>query len=116
MVPRYLVPATSLPLLTSGKVDRAALAVRAVPRPEALGPAAEPENDVEEAVLGVWRQVLGTTDVGVDDPFTAVGGDSLRLMLLRIALERELDRPVGLAALMAAPTVRDFAEHLRETE
>ena len=114
MVPRYIVPIASLPLLTSGKVDRAALAACGAPRPDALGPPTEPENEVEEVILAVWCKVLGTTEIGVDDAFTAVGGDSLRFMLLRIALEQELDRPIALAALLAAPTVRDLARYLTE--
>ncbi|RUU32397.1 amino acid adenylation domain-containing protein [Mesorhizobium sp. M6A.T.Ce.TU.016.01.1.1] len=114
MVPRYIVPIASLPLLTSGKVDRASLVAHGTPRPDALGPPTGPENEVEETILAVWRKVLGTTNIGVDDAFTAVGGDSLRFMLLRIALEQELDRPIALAALLAAPTVRDLAQYLME--
>ncbi|MDQ6851458.1 MAG: phosphopantetheine-binding protein, partial [Actinomycetota bacterium] len=103
-------------LLDSGKVDRASLRTLLTSRQASLGPRAEPQDELERRVAAVWSRVLGVVDLGVEDQFTDVGGDSLKAMLLRIALEDELGEPVGLAALLDAPTIRDFADHLRDTQ
>ncbi|MFB7474170.1 non-ribosomal peptide synthase/polyketide synthase [Kitasatospora sp. NPDC056184] len=74
MVPAALVPLDGLPLTPNGKVDRAAL-----PDPAfaATAPARAPRSQAEEQVLQLFRTVLGREDVGVDDDFFSLGGDSI---------------------------------------
>ncbi|MEV0677483.1 amino acid adenylation domain-containing protein [Actinosynnema sp. NPDC050436] len=78
LLPDYLVPSAfvelaALPLTAHGKVDRAAL-----PEPEAAGaPARAPRSPRERVLCEVMADVLGLRDVGVDDDFFALGGDSI---------------------------------------
>ncbi|MEV0373732.1 amino acid adenylation domain-containing protein [Streptomyces sp. NPDC050636] len=73
MVPTALVPIDRLPLSPSGKLDAAAL-----PAPETAAAARrEPATEAEAVLLGVFRDVLGTDDIGPDDDFFAIGGDSI---------------------------------------
>jgi hypothetical protein len=80
----YMIPATftlmdELPLSPTGKVDRAQL-----PRPPRDQPpgAAQPAagNETETMLLEIWRKVLGTGSVGVNDNFFDLGGTSLQLI------------------------------------
>lgn len=106
MVPRHLVVVASLPTLPSGKIDRRALRLPERRRPATL-PRSTPGTGPEAArLIALWRRVLQTDDVGMDDDFVALGGDSLRVLLLRAAVQDEFDLPVDVAALMAATTVR----------
>ena len=77
MVPSRVVPVAELPRTDSGKVDRAALRARPLPRPDDQG-FREPADDVERAVAAIWSQVLGTAPIGVDDDFFMLGGQSLQ--------------------------------------
>ncbi|MEU9198213.1 non-ribosomal peptide synthase/polyketide synthase [Streptomyces hundungensis] len=79
VLPEYMVPAVfvvldELPLTPNGKVDRAAL-----PEPAALAGTAgrTASGALEVAIVGLFRQVLGRVDVGVEDDFFALGGDSI---------------------------------------
>ncbi|WP_051707174.1 MULTISPECIES: non-ribosomal peptide synthase/polyketide synthase [unclassified Streptomyces] len=73
LVPEAYVVLDDLPLTPSGKLDQAAL-----PAPEA-GRAArrEPEGPVERQLTGIFAAVLGIEDVGPDDDFFRLGGDSI---------------------------------------
>ncbi|MEU8700969.1 amino acid adenylation domain-containing protein [Streptomyces sp. NPDC048680] len=73
MVPTVLVPIDRLPLSPSGKLDSAAL-----PAPESATAARRaPATGAEAVLLGVFRDVVGTDDIGPDDNFFAIGGDSI---------------------------------------
>lgn len=73
MVPTVLVPIDRLPLSPSGKLDSAAL-----PAPETATTARrEAATDAEAVLLAVFRDVLGNDDIGPDDNFFDIGGDSI---------------------------------------
>ncbi|MFF7981302.1 non-ribosomal peptide synthase/polyketide synthase [Streptomyces sp. NPDC007901] len=85
-LPDYMVPAAvvvleKLPLLSNGKLDRAAL-----PAPDftASGGGRAPENDTERALRNLFADALGlpAEAIGTDDDFFAFGGDSIVAMQL----------------------------------
>ncbi|MEV6859906.1 amino acid adenylation domain-containing protein [Streptosporangium subroseum] len=105
MVPPVIVILDELPLTPLGKVDRARL-----PIPEAA-PAAErvaPSTPAELRIAAVWEDILGVEDVGVDDDFFALGGDSFRA----VRAVREIDPALRVIDLFTRPTIRELAAHL----
>ncbi|OZM72919.1 non-ribosomal peptide synthetase [Amycolatopsis antarctica] len=74
MVPTAIMPITTFPLTTNGKLNRAAL-----PAPEAPTATAArgPETPQQEVLCGLFAEVLGTDRVGIDDNFFDLGGDSI---------------------------------------
>ncbi|WP_416875121.1 amino acid adenylation domain-containing protein [Kitasatospora sp. SC0581] len=83
-LPDYLVPASvtvlgALPVTANGKLDRAAL-----PRPVFAGRAAgrEAATDAEELLCRLFAEVLNLEQVGPEDDFFVLGGDSITSMLL----------------------------------
>ena len=74
MVPAALVVLDPLPLTPNGKLDRPRCPPPGPARPAA---AREPATAAEAALLGVFRDVLGTAEVGLDDAFFDLGGDSI---------------------------------------
>jgi hypothetical protein len=77
MVPAAFVLLESLPLTPNGKVDRKALPAPGGARPELDGVYVAPRSPVEEALAGIWRDVLGLEQLGVHDDFFELGGHSL---------------------------------------
>ncbi|MGW1727841.1 amino acid adenylation domain-containing protein [Streptomyces sp. NPDC002306] len=88
MVPSAFVALGRLPLGPSGKLDRAAL-----PEPEFSGETYRaPRTEAEAVITAAYADVLGVEQVGVDDDFFAVGGDSLRsIQVVARARARGLD-------------------------
>ncbi|MBI3224256.1 MAG: non-ribosomal peptide synthase/polyketide synthase [Mycolicibacterium cosmeticum] len=76
-LPAHMVPATvtvlaAIPLLPNGKRDRSAL-----PEPVQATSRTQPRTEREEQICAVFAVVLGIDEVGIDDDFFAMGGDSL---------------------------------------
>ncbi len=107
MVPSTFVVLDTLPLNANGKVDR-----RALPEPEA--PEREnltaPRTPEEEVIAGVWSDVLGLEQVGIEDDFFELGGHSLLAtrIISRIRSAFEIELP--LQALFEGPTVAELAQ------
>ncbi|MFF8725423.1 amino acid adenylation domain-containing protein [Streptomyces sp. NPDC015171] len=84
LLPSYMIPASwlvleALPLTPNGKLDR-----KALPQPEPAGEEAKrgPGDDRERVLCGIFAEVLGVAEVGVDEDFFALGGDSIRSIQL----------------------------------
>ncbi|WP_203794760.1 non-ribosomal peptide synthetase, partial [Actinoplanes derwentensis] len=77
MVPGGYVVLDTLPLNTSGKVDRRALPAPAAGRPELDAEYAVPRTAAESALAEVWADVLGIEKVGIHDNFFDLGGHSI---------------------------------------
>jgi amino acid adenylation domain-containing protein len=82
-LPEYMIPASfvvleSLPLTSTGKVDRAKLPQPDRDRPLLETPYMEPCSQLERVLATFWAEVLGLDMVGTHDDFNALGGDSLR--------------------------------------
>jgi len=108
MVPGRVVVERALPRTASGKIDRSALATRAV---EAGEPGGErgPVTSREELIAAVWADELGVADVGAEEDFFALGGDSLTAVRVLARLTRELEVDFSLRDLFDHPTVRGLA-------
>ncbi len=111
MMPAIIVVLEKLPLTQNGKVDHAALpdpeASRAAGLPEFLAP----RTPEEQILAGVWTKVLKAEQVGIDDNYFALGGDSIRSIQI-VALSRERGLLFELHRLFQNPTIRRLAEAL----
>ncbi|OWY83199.1 non-ribosomal peptide synthetase [Rhodococcus sp. BUPNP1] len=110
MVPAAIVALDSLPLNTSGKVDRRALPAPTFEVQEFM----PPRTPVEEIVAGVFAQVLGVPRVGRTDDFFALGGNSLVATQVVARLGDALDTTVPVRALFDAPTVETLAVRVEQ--
>ncbi len=112
-VPDYMIPAAyvlldSFPLGPTGKVDR-----RALPAPEARRQVAAeyvaPTSPTEQAIAAIWSDLLGIAEIGVNDSFFDLGGNSLLLVQVHGKLKAAFGRDVPLLELFRYPTVAALA-------
>ncbi|MGE5339961.1 MAG: amino acid adenylation domain-containing protein [Candidatus Omnitrophota bacterium] len=114
MVPAHFVEMETIPLTANGKVDRRSL-------PEPVFNADErydaPGSELEEKLAGIWSEVLGVKGrVGVDDDFFRLGGHSLKATVLVSHIYRELNVKIPLVTVFQAPTVRQLAVVISQSQ
>jgi acyl carrier protein len=100
-----------LPLTRNGKVDRQKLP-DPEGRPEEAGQYVAPRTPVEEALAGIWANVLRLDRVGVHDDFFQLGGHSLLATRIIVQARDALGVRLPLRALFEHPTVARLAESI----
>ncbi|MGW1596877.1 amino acid adenylation domain-containing protein [Streptomyces sp. NPDC002343] len=110
MVPSAVEFTDRLPRTGSGKIDRAALAEPPAHRTPTDG------SCLERTITGIWRQILGTDAVAVDDDVFGLGAQSLQAIQVANRLAVELGRDVKAAWLFQHPTAAALARFLTEEE
>ncbi len=91
-LPEYMVPASftvmeKLPLTMSGKINR-----KELPTPDTQTFADDynaPRTDAERKLAEVWEDVLAQSGIGIHDNFFAVGGDSIKAILVTSRLKQK---------------------------
>jgi amino acid adenylation domain-containing protein len=112
MLPGAIVPLDRLPVTPNGKVDHRALPAPSGRRADLGGGYLAPQGELEQAISGIWAEVLGVDRVGATDNFFDLGGSSLLLVTVRSRLEALLGRPLAMVALFQYAQVRSLAAHL----
>ena len=119
-LPTYMVPAAfmalpALPVMPSGKLDRAALP--ALPDIGTQQAVIGTHDPVEADLSSLWRAVLElpeTIAIGPACDFFALGGHSLLALRLQTRIRQHFGRELPVAALIATPVLAHQAALLRE--
>jgi amino acid adenylation domain-containing protein len=113
MMPSFFVEMDELPLTAYRKVDR-----RALPKPQGLAEWSHlyvaPRTPVEEMLVGIWANVLGVDQVGVEDNFFDIGGHSLLATQLISRIRETFRVELPLRALFEQATVASLAERVEQ--
>lgn len=113
MVPAELVALPSLPVGPTGKIDRKALAQLPLNGHQLIA-ASRAKTPEETLLLRVWSNVLGITDIGLQDSFFDLGGHSMLALQVMTQLEKETNRRLPLSTLFEYPTIESLAKLLHQ--
>ena len=118
-LPNYMTPSEfimmeSLPLMPNGKVNRRALAALERDDVELEGTLAEPRTPIEEAIAGIWAEVLNLKKVGIHDNFFDLGGHSLATTQVASRLSKVFQVHLPLRSLFEAPTVAELSRRVED--
>jgi amino acid adenylation domain-containing protein len=111
-LPDYLVPPAfvvlpEMPRTSNGKLDR-----KALPAPELTASATsrKPRDQREETLCGLYTEILGVPDIGIDDDFFALGGHSLLVTRLISKIRKAFGVEMSIQTVFSARTVAALAE------
>ncbi|MFK5968540.1 MAG: amino acid adenylation domain-containing protein [Candidatus Marithrix sp.] len=105
MVPAHFIILDNLPLTLNGKVDRKALPVPDLTRPDLY-------TAVEDTLTKIWAEILGLERVGLHDNFLRLGGNSLLATKIISQINELFQLELPLYALFESPTIAELAEQV----
>lgn len=122
MVPGAMVLLDALPTTANGKIDYAALP-DADALPDAAAPAAadqdvaaeefrEPTTPSELALADIWSEILGIDDIGLDEDFFSLGGDSLLAVRMANTVKAHTGVAIPLTRVFEGDTLEQFARFI----
>ena len=115
MMPARIVVVPGLPRLSSGKADRRAL--ESLPLGPATTTAARPPRTPTEVRLrDLWCEFLERADVGTNEDFFALGGESLIAARLSNHIKEQFEVDVPVAKIFEHSTIQELAAYLDDSD
>jgi len=99
--------------VSSNSMDKAVKAPLTKPandRPDLPTAYAAPRNELEQAIAGIWQELLGIDRVGIHDDFFELGGHSLLATQVSTRLSELFKMKFSLRRLLETTTVSTLAE------
>ncbi len=115
MIPSYFVYLSKMPLTRNGKIDRKALLTEGIERIEAYDFEVA-GNITEEKILAIWKEILGSDKVGINDNFFEIGGHSLKATLLLSRIYKEFNVVIPIKQLYILQTVKEIAAYIKNCD
>ncbi len=113
MIPAHLVHLEQLPLTPNGKLDRKALPVPKKQRNAEKFVA--PQAGLEKILASVWQEVLNVEQIGANDHFFALGGDSIKAIQVSARLFVQ-GYHLDTKSLFEFPVLRDVARTIKKLD
>jgi acyl carrier protein len=118
-LPEYMVPALfvtldALPLTPNAKIDRKALPIPDSSQSHITQRTAltQPRTETEKILAGIWAEVLGLEQVGIEDNFFDLGGHSLLAMRANSRVRQLMSLDLPLVEFFTAPTISGLATRI----
>ena len=111
MVPTGLLQIEQMPLTVNGKLDRKALLAIEYNLADSNEYKA-PTNELEQQLLSIWEKLLGNNNIGVEDDFFRVGGDSIRSIQLSSQLRAHMGVDISVKDIFQYRTIAQLSEQI----
>ncbi|MGD9732353.1 MAG: amino acid adenylation domain-containing protein [Desulfamplus sp.] len=116
MIPSVFIPLSAFPMTINGKIDKRALPDPAYAMQEQLEKnkhdknLSQPINSLEKKIQSVWQTIFNRTDIGRDDDFFNLGGDSIKAIRM-VSLLREKAVAVKVKDIFKWTTISELAKY-----
>ena len=80
------------------------------PRPQLNTQFIKPTNDIEQLMVNVWQEILGIEQIGIEDDFFKLGGDSLIAVQLISELQKLFNLHIPINTLIEATTIKELTK------
>jgi len=108
-LPRHIEILESLPVGVTGKISRTQLSRSSI---NVQRPTAQPGAPLEILIANVWQRLLNRINIGIEDDFFEIGGDSLLATEMLLELEEITHHRISPSAIRIPLTICHLAEIL----
>ncbi|MDQ1350457.1 MAG: hypothetical protein QG657_759 [Acidobacteriota bacterium] len=113
MIPSHFVQVEKIPLTPNGKVDRKALAAYGTWLD--VGTSYEaPQNDTQEKIIEIWKQVLERDKIGIYDNYFDLGGVSFDILRINKLLNDTFQIEITIPEMFRFTTVYSMEQFLND--
>ncbi|MCP5103633.1 MAG: hypothetical protein GY950_09655, partial [bacterium] len=89
-------------------------AVTLYPRPELSTQYRPPVNETEKALADIWQRFFGFEQIGTQDDFFELDGDSLKIIMLVSMIQEDLNVRVPIPEFFDRPNIKELSQYIRE--
>jgi acyl-CoA synthetase (AMP-forming)/AMP-acid ligase II/thioesterase domain-containing protein/acyl carrier protein len=111
-IPQRIFIRGELPRGTNGKILRSQLASAVSTHARRI---ISPGSMLEFQIAAIWQKLVGHNDIGVEDDFFELGGDSLMATEMLLEVEAFIGKRLPQSSLGAATTIRQLANVVMQT-
>ena len=105
MIPKNIYFMEQFPVTSNGKIDRKVLKA-CCQSEQVLEKKDEVVTETEQRLLTIWRTLFQNENIGVEDNYFLLGGDSLVATRLIAKIRKEFQRKISIAAIFERTTVK----------
>ncbi|HEX2867284.1 MAG TPA: amino acid adenylation domain-containing protein [Ignavibacteriales bacterium] len=115
-LPKYMIPSSfirldKIPLSANGKANK-----KLLPRPDETRRGIkikEPKDEIELSVLRICKNILKKEEIGIEDNFFEIGGNSLSAVRLISRIQKELNVDLALKEIFYNPGLDHISEKVK---
>jgi phthiocerol/phenolphthiocerol synthesis type-I polyketide synthase E len=85
-------------------------------RPNLVNPYVAPTGEKEQTLALIWQELLGFKDIGSEDDFLELGGDSLKAITVLSRVHKEYKIVVPLREFFKTPTIKTLSAYIHQAE
>jgi amino acid adenylation domain-containing protein/non-ribosomal peptide synthase protein (TIGR01720 family) len=114
MLPAHFVQLETFPLTSNGKVDK-----KKLPEPHALAMTTgtayvAPGNEAERLLVAVFEETLKKQNIGIEDDFFVLGGDSIKSIQI-VSRLKQRGYSLTIRDILLYPVIKNLAERIQLT-
>jgi amino acid adenylation domain-containing protein len=114
LIPSSFVELDVMPLTTSGKIDRQALANTRGKGLNTGAVYAPPRDDLEKKLVEIWKNALGIQKIGIFDNFFDLGGNSITAVQVIHEIDKQLNINIALIDLFRYPSIDEYSNYISD--
>ncbi|WP_264530611.1 non-ribosomal peptide synthetase [Flavobacterium sp. N502540] len=113
MIPSKIIWVDEFPILINGKTNAKAL-LRLGQQTTKSEQYTLPKTELEAKILNIWKTILGNENIGIQDNFFEIGGNSISLMKMVRVINKELDIDLKVLNAFKFSNIEALTNHITQ--
>jgi len=113
MIPSFFLELDKIPMTSNGKVNLNLLRKYDIEF-NADKKIVNPETEIQQILLDIWKKELGIDNIGITDNFFEVGGQSIKAVTISSKVYKQCGCSIPLKNMFKMPTIKEQADYIEQ--